>query len=267
MRRIACGFMLLLGASVNMSAAQDFCVQNKVYFGKDSVESTTVFSAGTVYDFLSMPQEITMFDAPRNRFVVLDPTRKIKIEIDTEQVNAFTQKLKGAALDRPVPLMLFLANPKFEETYDDASGELVFSSEWMKYKVKTVAAKQPDMAERYYTYSDWQVKLNTLIKPGSPPPFARLLLNASLAKQGRLPSEVELTRFAQHPRNRHITLRAEHHFFPGIGRKEQTQIEEANRGLVLFSSVPLKEYYQRPEASDAKAAESAAKSRPDAKKS
>lgn len=266
MRRVTIG-LLALGLLAASATADDFCVQNKVYFGKEVVESNTVFSAGTVYDFLESPQEITLFDAARNRFVVLDPARRVKTEVSTEQVNAFTDKLKGAALDRPVPLMLFLADPKFAETYDDASGELTLTSEWMKYKVKTAEPKQDGMAERYYRCSSWLVKLNTLIKPGSTPPFARLMLNESLAKRGRIPTEVELTRYSQHPKNRHITLRAEHRFFTGVGRREQKQIEEANRGLVLFSSVPLKEYYQQPETPDAKSTDADNKPRTTAKKS
>ncbi|HWC90958.1 MAG TPA: hypothetical protein VG433_14910 [Pirellulales bacterium] len=260
MRRV-CHGLLALGLLAASATADDFCVQNKVYFGKDTVESTTVFSAGTVYDFLESPQEITLFDAPRNRFVVLDPTRRIKTEVTTEQVDAFTEKVKGGALDRPVPLLLFLANPKFDEKYDEASGELVLSSEWMKYKVKTTEPKQEDMPGRYYRYSNWQVKLATLINPGSTPPFARLLLNGSLAKHGRVPSEVELTRYAPQ-KNRHITLRAEHHFYTGIGRSEQKKIEEANRGLVLFSSVPLKEYYQKPETEEGKSSDESDGSQP-----
>ncbi|HEY5315096.1 MAG TPA: hypothetical protein VIK18_21370 [Pirellulales bacterium] len=264
MRRVCTG-LLALGLLAASASANDFCVQNKVYFAKETVQSTTVFSSGTVYDFLESPEEITLFDAARNRFVVLDPTRRVKTEVTTEQVDAFTQKVKGGALDRPVPLLLFLADPKFEETYDDASGELVLSSEWMKYKVQTAEPKQEDMVERFYRYNNWQAKLNTLIKPGSTPPFARLLLNASLAKRGRLPGEIELTRYAP-TKNRHITLRAEHRFYTGIGRREQKKVEEANRGLVLFSSVPLKEYYQRPDTEETKSTDESDDTKPHAVK-
>jgi hypothetical protein len=243
--RHVCSAILAAGMLAATAAADDFYVQNKVFLGKETIESTTVFSAGTVYDFLSSPDETTLFDAPRSRFVILDPTRRVKTLVSTEQVDGFMQKMKSEALNRPVPLLLFLADPKFEETYDADSGELVLSSEWMKYKVKTAPPKLEEMTARYARYSNWQVKLNALIKPGSLPPFARLLLNESLAKRDRVPSEVELTRYAQHPKNRQITIRAEHHFYSGIGRREQKQIEEANRGLVLFPSVPLSEYYQR----------------------
>ncbi|HEX4148042.1 MAG TPA: hypothetical protein VHY20_03600, partial [Pirellulales bacterium] len=170
------------------------------------------------------------------------------------------------------PLLLFLADPKLTEIYDEASGELVLSGEWLKYKVKTAPPKLEEMAERYVRYSNWQVKLNTLIRPGSLPPFARLKLNEALARHGRVPSEVELTRYAQEPKNRQVTIKAEHHFFAGIGRREQKQIEEANRALVLFPSVELSEYYQQPAADDAAkpdddAAASASKPRSAAKKS
>jgi hypothetical protein len=233
--------------------ADDFLVESKVYLGKDEkkpVQSVTIFRSGSVYDFLTSPEEITVFDPPRKRFVVLDNVRRVKVELNTDEVEAFSQRIRHEAQTRNIPLLSFLADPTFEEDFDGSSGELKMTSTWMMYRVKSVQPKLPTVEAQYLEYSDWQVKLNTLLRPGSLPPFPRLMLNAALDKHGRIPAEVELTRYGQHPVKRHVTIRAEHRWQWRLLESDLNRLEEANTNLVTYASVSLPEYL-RPNTSGA----------------
>ena len=49
-------------------------------------QNTTLFEAGYVYDYLSDPDRVAVFDQPHGRFIVLDPVRKVKAEVKTDDV-------------------------------------------------------------------------------------------------------------------------------------------------------------------------------------
>lgn len=224
----------------------DFCVHSKVHLGKDMVESVTMFRGGAVYDFLSTPEEITILDAPRDRFVVLDVTRKVKVVISGDEITKFAEKLRDEARARQVELLVFLANPKFDESYNEATGELSLSAPWMAYKVQTVEPKHPDAARRYADFCDRQAQLSALLRPGSLPPFARLALNEALETRGRLPTEVQLTRYAQQRSARPLSIRAEHRLQWRLLDSDRQRIDEADRHLATFTEVSLADYIRRP---------------------
>jgi hypothetical protein len=63
-----------------------------------------------------------------------------------------------------------------------------------------------------------------------------------------VPTEVELTRYAQQLGNRQLSIRAEHRMNYRLRARDEKQLEQADRNLVTFKQVPLKDYLQRPEA-------------------
>ncbi|HWA99533.1 MAG TPA: hypothetical protein VG713_13615 [Pirellulales bacterium] len=238
----ALGSLLLMVAATGLAQADDFFVQSKVFLGKEVVESATMFHGGRVYDFLAEPEEVTVFDPPGHKFVVLDMQRQIKTEISTSQIDEFTQKIQNEALARPVPLLAFLAKPTFTEAFDSATGELTLKSDWMDYTVQTAKPKQSDAASKYADFNNWQTKLNTLMHPGSLPPFARLALNEALDRRSRLPTEVQVVRYAQHPSKRQTTIRAEHRLQWRLVDSDLKRIDDVAIALATFRQVELKEY-------------------------
>ena len=234
------------------ACAEDFCIHTKVHLGKEAVESVTMFRGGVVYDFIDSPEEITILDPPRDRFVVLDVTRKVKVAVTEVTIKAFSEKLRQEAQARKVDLLVFLADPKFDETYDESSGELSMTSPWMSYKVKTAEPKFPVATAQYAAYSDAQTQLNTLLKPGSLPPFARMALNSALADRGRLPTEVQLTRYAQTRGSKQVTIKAEHRLQWRLLEADRERIDAADRHLATFTEVSLGDYIRRPTATPAK---------------
>ena len=90
-------------------------------------------------------------------------------------VNAATSRsLKRIAPAQNDPLKRFLVDPRFEEQFDESTGELTLSSQWMTYRVLIETREEAAVADQYRDFADWQVQLNTLLNPGSKPPFARL---------------------------------------------------------------------------------------------
>src|SRR6266700_184172 len=85
--------LLLLAAGwstggIPPAVADDFRVESKVYAGKDdapSGESLTLFAGDRAYDFLSSPQEITVFDFSRDEIALLDPVRKVRTELTSKK--------------------------------------------------------------------------------------------------------------------------------------------------------------------------------------
>lgn len=238
---------LFVGALVLATSARsdDFCLFNKVYVGKDVSESTTIFRNGRVYDLLAKPAEITIFDPPGNRFVVMDVERKIKTEVTTQQVDAFVERVRAEALTVNDSLGRFLAGPAFEESFDDAKGELTLKNEWMVYQVKTALPKFDSMTRQYSQYIAWQTKLNSVMRIGALPPFTRLKLNDALAKRGLLPVEVLLTRYSAPPLRKPVTLRSEHRIQAVVLPSDAARLDEADRYLATFAPVSVIEYQRR----------------------
>ena len=104
---LSLGVVALVFAAVAIRATkgEEFRVESKVFAGKNETpvsESLTLFADGRVYDFLSSPREITVFDFPRGRIVLIDAARKLRTELTTEQLNDFIDKLRSAPRGKPI---------------------------------------------------------------------------------------------------------------------------------------------------------------------
>jgi len=177
---------------------------------------------------------------------MLDPERKLKADVTLEQIDAFTANLKSETLKRSmVPLLAFLAEPKFEEELDPTKQELTLTSEWLTYSVQATNPKVPDGADLYADFINWQTKLNTMLHPGSLPPFARLQLNAALDCRSLIPTEVVAVRHSPKGSRKDVTLRAEHRLQWRLLSSDQARIDEAGQWLATFEQVELREY-QKP---------------------
>ncbi len=105
-----------------------FRVDNWVFVGDEQrpqSQSVTVFHDGRVYDFLTEPDEITVFDKltplqhgdgpldkpaeitifdpGHHRFVLLDPAHRVMTEVDSDGLAALCAKLQGWAKGQTDP--------------------------------------------------------------------------------------------------------------------------------------------------------------------
>jgi len=235
----------VLGAG-EMASGEQFRIENKIFAGdekKPRIQSTTIFYAGVVYDYLENPAEVTVFDKAHGRFVLLDLTRRIKTELTTQSVAALTERLRERARTQPDPFLQFLADPEFDEQFDETAGELTFASPWVTYRLTTVDADSEAISQQCRAFSDWYCQLNTMINPGTRPPFARMIVNAALADRRQLPREVHLT---LRPKARlipkRITVRSQHQLIRRLVQSDRGRVAQTDQFMAIFKPVSFEEY-------------------------
>jgi hypothetical protein len=239
-----CAWLAAMLVLATPSAAENFRIETKVYAGKAKTpvsENVTLFQAGYVYDYLSGPERVAVFDQPHGRFILLDPERKLKAEVKTEKVLEFASRLKDLVGKNSTPFMKFAAEPEFETGFSE-DGELTLESKFITYHMKTEPAQTPDAADQYRDFSDWYARFNAMTNPGSTPPFPRLAANEELAQRGLVPTEVQLTINAQPSLTaRPVAMRSEHHYSWRLLQRDIERIAETANQLATFKTVELSE--------------------------
>lgn len=224
-----------------VGGADDFRIETKVYSGKGKLpvsQNTTLFRAGYVYDYLAKPEQVAVFDPAHGRFILLDPARRLKAEIKTEEVRKLVDGLHDLAAKSSNPAMQFAADPKFEVEFSE-DGALTLSSKHITYELQTEPAPTPRASQQYHDFSDWYARFNTMASPGSPPPFARLVVNEELAKRGLVPVAVKMT-------FRSVTARTEHLVTWRLLDSDHQRIARTANQLTTFKQVDLEDL-QAPE--------------------
>lgn len=240
-------FVLLWGSMATLAWGVDFRMENKVYLEHQrdpAVETTTIFYNGAVYDFLTKPAEVTIFEKEPSRFVILDTQRRIKTQLTLSEVEAFVERLRRRADEYADPFVAFLAHPEFDKSFDPTARELTLQSPWLTYRVVTVDAENPELAAEYRAFADALARLNALLNPKGLPPFPRLVLNAELQRREELPKEVQLTIHPDRglfPKKRTV-LRSEHHLVRQISELDRARVQQAIQFQNLFPQVSFEQY-------------------------
>jgi hypothetical protein len=255
------GAFLAIAASLSSPhrvLAEGFRIETKIYVGKEKEPvstATTLFLNGTVYDYLSEPEQIAVFRKPPGdkpgRFILLDPERRVRTEFSTEKLSGAMDKLHKWASQQKDPFLKFAADPKFDEKFDGESGQILLTSYEENYRIDTVPAEKPEALAQYREFLDWYTKLNTLLEAG-PPPEPRLKVNAALAKHKVIPTRVELTRKGDDK-----PVRAEHDFTWRLSQSDQKKIDDANASLAAYKLVENEEFARGMKADAADAAANA----------
>jgi hypothetical protein len=248
-RRLFVATLLVISGIVLAAPAHaaDFRVENTVLVegeAKPQSQGVTIFHNGAVYDFLTNPAEIIVFDGPHGRFVLLDLARRVQSELLTDDVAAFVNRAKTSLSGpRNPPRIRWLAEPKFDETFDNQAAELTLRSESMTYQVQLLATG-PEVAAQYRQFSDWYAQFNHVLNPQSRPPFPRMVLNAAMERNHGIAKEVRLTsNFAQSPTPTKVTSR--HELAGQLDSSAKNRIAEAREAMKSFQHVSLKEYLQK----------------------
>jgi len=240
--------VVLLAAWISTAAGDDFRIESKVFVGKDktpSSQTTTLFRAGVVYDYLSDPPKVAIFDKPRGRFILLDPTRKVKTEIKIEELLRFTERLRQLAAEGQNAQLKGMVRPEFAKQIDEKTDELVLTSDAMTYRLQTMKPDSTAAVQQYREFSDWYARLNSMTNPSSIPPFPRLAVNEELADRGLLATQVQLTiPAAKQFTGKAINLRSEHKIAWRLLQRDTAQIAETAGQLASFELVSLTAYRQ-----------------------
>jgi hypothetical protein len=230
-------------------AEEDFRIENEVFVEGDKeprIRSTTIFHDGVVYDYLEEPSEVTVFDAQRGRFILLDLDRRIKTELTTGLVAGFTDRLRRWSREQSDPFLQFLGDPEFEQTIDQGAGELTFSSPWMTYRLVTFDTESEALSRRYREFCDWYCQLNTVLNPGTKPPFARMMVNEALEEHGLFPREVHLT---MRPKggllSKRTNVRSEHRLIRQLVESDRQRVAQTHQFMAMYTSVEFPEYQRK----------------------
>ncbi len=233
-------------ADADSAALEDFRVENEVFFGagrKAHSRSTTIFHDSMVYDYLEDPAEVIVFDKQGGRFVLLDMVRRVRAELTTRKVLGFSQRLQRRAEAQQDPLIKFLAAPRFDEQFDEASGQLTLSSPWITYRLLLADAPSRTISQQYREFSDWYARLNTLLNPGAKPPLARLAVNAALARREATAREVHLTLTPKKTNPRaSTTIRSRHRMVRRLTKTDLDRVAETRQFMGIFKRVDFEQY-------------------------
>ncbi len=237
----------LVVAPSSMVLATDFRIVSEVFLDKDVVSTNrTLFRAGVVYDYLKAPGLTTIFDPARQRFILLDPETKLRCEVDTVQVAQFNNALRKRAAENADPLLRFMAQPAFQIEGNKAPGMLKLLSPLVSYQLKTTRVEDAEALRQYIEFCDWYAQLNTMVNPGSPPPFARMKVNQVLRNRQEMPLEVELTISVQAKGgNRQVVLRSRHQVAWRLLGEDTVAIDQTAEELAVFKAVTFQEFQER----------------------
>jgi len=242
------GACVVVLACASAAPADDFHIDTALFVGDDKEqrsENVTLFHSGQVYDFTEDGGEVTLFDPARARFVLLDPARKMQVELPTAEIEGFARQLQRNAALRDTAELKFLADPQFNEAIDPATGESTYSSPWLTYRLRTESARTEQAARQYGEFSDWYARLNTMINV-TPLPLARLAINARLKQRQLIPVEVTRTMVQQRGLIKHeVVVRTEHHVTWGLNANDLERVAQVGADLVQFEVVTHKEYRAR----------------------
>ena len=232
-------------AIVASASADEFRVESDIFVGNQKepiAKNLTLFSSGLVYDFPRMgPKEITVFDPARGRFVLLDPRRKVKTTVTTQELLELAAAMKVHAREMK-GAFAFAANPKFDQEMDDETGWLTLSSPSLTYRALCISPESSSAVASYRGFADWYARLNAT-RPGSLPPFARMELDRAISERRQVPQEVELTveperRFV----GRKLVVRSKHLFNWRLSNVDRQQIEKAGTYMADFEAVSVSTY-------------------------
>jgi len=258
--RKATGFVAAMVLAVHLVAAsahgEGFRVENKVFSGDEEepqTESTTIFHEDLVYDYLKNPEEITVFDRVGSRFILLDTARKTRTELTTRELHAMADRVRRWAVGSGDDFLRFLAAPELEEEFDPSTQTLRMSSAYVTYELETAEAPRDEIMQQYREFLNWYSLLNMRINPGSRPPFARMEVNRSLERLGRMPRTVHLTLRPKGDRilaegllgGKEMTARSEHLVVPHLLESDRSRVAQTDQFMAMFSPLSFAEYQRR----------------------
>lgn len=239
--------LLLSAAAPRLAHGADFRIVTEVFASGQPAavsKNLTLFHHSFVYDYLLMPpQSVTIFDQHRGRFVLIDSANKVQTEITSREVNAFNEQLRATAEAHKDPLLRFLANPQFKISNPEEN-VLVMGGPNLSYRVTGVDSNDPQVLRQYLEFSDWYARLNTMVNPGSPPPYMRIAINQTLAKKRWIPTEVELSVTPAVKGAKPMRLTSRHTLEWKISAEDLRWIDETGEELATYKKIGFQEFQQ-----------------------
>jgi hypothetical protein len=240
--------LLLTVLATSTASAQDFRIENFIFMEPQKeplIRTLTLFSGDLVYDFSFADgegktiEQATLYDFTRDRFIVLDYGRKMKLEVTEETLVQILSELSGKVEGSNNSVLKEMANPHFD--VNAVKDVITFTGKSLKYEVRTIAPQGKTAASDYQRFADASARLTTALQNGAPP-MARIKVNEQLANDKRLPEEVTLTRSEGPIWENAKKLRSKHHFNWAHTKTDINRIEVLNKKMAEFKSVKWSEF-------------------------
>lgn len=234
---------LLPSALPSADAQESFRVETDIFVGKQTepLQYLTLFTDRIVYDFrVTKPEEITIYDWDRHRIVLIDPARKSKATLVTDEVLGFTAALK-THVSESNPIFYAATHPNFGELVETEDGWFALANKHITYRFKGSAPKNAENVARYREFADWSARLSAM-RPGNLPPFARIDANKQLAERGWLPEEVERIIDPARLGQKKVEVRSRHLTNWLLSESDRKRIERVGDQLATFQEVSFQEF-------------------------
>ena len=153
---IAAGAFCMAAGRVGSASGEDFRVENTVYAGDEkepSSESTTIFYRGVVYDCMKTPAETVVFDKVADRFELLNVPHRTH-RVDHRPFGRFCPPVADVGRQKQGSVGAVLADPKFDERFQDAANELTLSSPLVTYRLVLSPESDQSVVEQYREFCD-----------------------------------------------------------------------------------------------------------------
>ena len=168
---------------------------------------------------------------------------RTRTELTIAHLAAFVDRLQTLAAKNKDPLVRFLADPKFDERFQDAANELTLSSPLVTYRLVLSPESDQSVVEQYREFCDSYARLNALLVPGSRPPFGRLAVNAAMAQRQATASQVSLSLTTGKIPNQHKTvIRSEHRVVRPLGPADLDRVAQAREMMDHFKLASFEDY-------------------------
>lgn len=247
---LAVGMLSVVFVAAPICRSDDFRIETQVYSGRQSKpisENLTLFTDKVVYDFLfdsndpSKVAEIVIYELDKERFVLLEMERELKLEIPSADLSQLLKSLKSSEPWREK--YPFLLEPSFEVHFDEPMQQLELTSKFMTYSVKVEPLSKSSTFATFAKFIDAYAQLNAT-DPQKLPPFARLELNRELKSRRLLPTEVEMTMEIPNPGlgSTRISATSKHSVIWQLSKTDRERIDMANKSWTKFRTANLAEY-------------------------
>ena len=241
--------LVLVSVTGNRGAlGQEFRIESQVYSDGSSLpvsQNITLFSEGLVYDFqLSndaqpKPLEIVIFDTRSRMMVLLDPQRKIRIEMPDLQLMKIVDGVRKETVQDK--RSSFLVEDSFDEDVDWSTNWVTLTSPQIEYRFHGSHPKDISVIAMYNKFLD-NFTMLIASDPTKIPPFARMKLNQSIKQLGWIPTEVQIVVKANSLFRQSFSAKSKHVVIHQLSNKDRTRIATAKQYWMQFKPVQLQEY-------------------------
>lgn len=231
-------------------AEPSFSVVTRV-FGDDAAEPLAVHrilvEGGRMYDLPASPPPlrsvVTVFDPSAGRVVLLDRAGRTRAEVATNELLKLAAELRLSAeknnRERQVGLLATVRSGPRNEKHRIEFDSGRFGN--VRYETTVQKPADPRVAQQFGQFCDWAARLNLARRTRTPPPFARMRLNRTLAVRGQLPKTITVTLGARPSGDR---FRVEHELTTPLAPADRAEVRRADGEIVEYRLVGFDELPQ-----------------------